>query len=303
MAHALPSVDQELDYADTPTGSNVRRLVQSVRTLYRPDDLGAAANDANALLPFGIAGARGLPGETYKLAFTATLLTNVFKRSQPGLPDEDLLPDPPSIVMGDTGPCCGGYVDLDFDLNLKGCWWVPSGRIFYSAESTDYPKNSTDDASAEFANAQQHFFLPCRFRDPFGITTVVRYDGPVPGTSNATYDLAVAQTKDPVGNQVQAQYDYRTLQPKLVTDPNGNQTAAAFDILGMVTATAVMGKPGQNQGDELTGFTVDLLQSDIDGFLSAADPHSLAPALLGNASTRIVYDLDCFKNSQEHCPR
>ena len=36
--------------------------------------------------------------------------------------------------------------------------------------------------------------------------------------------------------------DYRVLQPAQVTDPNGNRAAAAFDVLGLVAGTAVMGK-------------------------------------------------------------
>ena len=40
--------------------------------------------------------------------------------------------------------------------------------------------------------------------------------------------------------------DYRVLQPALVTDPNRNRTEVAFDTLGMVVGTAVMGKPEEN---------------------------------------------------------
>jgi gamma-glutamyl:cysteine ligase YbdK (ATP-grasp superfamily) len=50
------------------------------------------------------------------------------------------------------------------------------------------------------------------------------------------------------------------LQPRLVTDPNGNRTEAAFDTLGMVVGTAVMGKPlpATTEGDTLDGFDPDL---------------------------------------------
>ena len=41
--------------------------------------------------------------------------------------------------------------------------------------------------------ARQHFFLPRRFRDPFGNTTAVTYD---------RYDLLVSQTRDALGNLV-----------------------------------------------------------------------------------------------------
>ena len=42
---------------------------------------------------------------------------------------------------------------------------------------------------------------------------------------------------------LQSGIDYRVLQPYWVTDPNGNRTRVAFDALGMVVGTAVMGKP------------------------------------------------------------
>lgn len=240
--------DKDCNCEDTPGADKERRLFEHSRTLFRPDDLGVAAGDAKTSMAFGTMGARAIPAETYKLAFTGDLLNKVFSRRRSGQPDENLLPDPPASLLSDKGPSGGGYVDLDGNGN----WWVPSGRIYYS-------QGVSDDASTEFDTAQNHFFLPKRFVDPFLHATIIGYDGP----SGSPYDLAVAQTVDPLGNQIQAEYDYRTLQPKLVTDPNSNQTAATFDILGMVTATAIMGKPGENKGDELSGFTVDLAQADV----------------------------------------
>jgi len=46
-------------------------------------------------------------------------------------------------------------------------------------------------------------------------------------------------------------HDYRTLSPSLITDPNGNRAGVLFDELGMVVATAVMGKVTESLGDEL----------------------------------------------------
>ena len=101
----------------------------------------------------------------------------------------------------------------------------------------------------ELAYARQHFFLPHRYRDPFHTNAVstesfVTYDA---------YDLLMVETRDPLGNrspsrrrttgQHRDQNDYRVLQPGWVTDPNGNRTQVAFDTLGMVVGTAVMGKP------------------------------------------------------------
>ena len=121
----------------------------------------------------------------------------------------------------------GRYVHSEGDTN----WWVPSGRVFFSP-------GTNDDPATERAYARDHFFLPRRIRDPFHredfkTESTVDYD---------VYDLLVTQTRDALDNLVTARNDYRVLQPSLLTDPNGNRSEAAFDTLGMVVGTAVMGK-------------------------------------------------------------
>ena len=85
------------------------------------------------------------------------------------------------------------------------------------------------------------------------------------------------------------------LQPREVTDPNRNRSASAFDALGMVVATAVMGKPGQPLGDLLEGFSADPTLAEVRAFI--ADPQAEAASLLGKATTRIVYDLDRYRRA------
>src|SRR6266478_4699586 len=87
-----------------------------------------------------------------------------------------------------------------------------------------------------------------------------------------------------------------------MTDPNGNRTAVSFDALGLVAATAVMGKAGENLGDLLTGFSADPTQVSVEGFYDAIDPHTVAGPLLGNTTTRVVYDVRRFFNSQAAAP-
>ncbi len=290
--------------ANTPAGTRLR-LIEHLRTLYRPDDLGSAQNNPLALLPLGETGSLALPGETCQLAFTAGLLAQTFQRPldvvpPPGAPPpESLLPDPAQVlpINASTGKVAdrGGYVDPDGD----GCWWIPSGRIFYSDSVNHSP-------AKELAEARSHFFLPRRYRDPFGHETTVSYDGP--GNPLAPrYDLLVARTTDALGNTVQARNDYRVLQPDLAIDPNRNRTQVAFDALGMVTGTAVMGKEdepdGKPKGDSLDDFEADLTQAQIDGFCDAEDPHAPAPILLKDATTRIIYDLDRFHRTQQAHPK
>src|SRR5262249_55815466 len=141
-------------------------------------------------------------------------------------------------------------------------------------------------AAQELSTARQHFYLPRNVADPFGHSTVVDYDG---------HDLLVVRTSDALRNTVAAANDYRVLQPRLVTDPNRNRTAAAFDALGMVVATAVMGKDGENLGDLLEDFNADPPLTDLQDFI--ADPQAQAASLLGKATTRMVYDLERYQRA------
>jgi hypothetical protein len=218
-------------------------------------------NDLTDLLPLGALESLALPGESYKLAFTPALLTQAY-----GGRVTD------SMLAGD-----GGYVHSEEDAN----WWIPSGGVFFSPNVSDTP-------AQELAFARQHFFFPHRFRDPFGNTAVASYNA---------YDLLVKQTIDPLGNRVRADHDYRLLQPFRVTDPNGNRADVAFDTLGLVAGTAAMGKATETKGDSLVGFEPDPTPQQRQDFL--ANPLGNAAPLLGQATTRIIYDLDRYRTTQQ----
>lgn len=277
----IHTYDGEVNYEDTPPNSRQRRLIEHIRTLYRPDDLGVSLDDPLALLSPCTIEPLALPGETYKLAFTPGLLTQVYQRPREGQPPENLLLNPNDILPielpGGHVADRGGYVDLDGN----GHWWIPSGRVFHSS-------NTGDTVAEELTHARRHFFLPQRYRGPFGQTSTVSNDG---------YDLLIVETHDALGNHVTLGNDYRVLQPMLVTDPNRNRSAVAFDTLGMVVGTAVMGKPGENLGDSLDGFQADLTEAVILHHLAnpATDPH----AILGRATTRLVYDLFAYQRTKD----
>ena len=253
-------------------GQPYRRLIERMRTLYRPDDLGASHGDPAAQLPLGRLESRALLGNAYKLAFTSGLIAQVYKREGTAL-----LPSP-RPVFGGVGGGGGGYVDLDHDGN----WWVASGRVYYHPNPDSSP-------ARELAEARRHFFTPRRFVNQFGKAATIDFDSD---------DLLVIRSTDAVENTSAAVNDYRVLQPTLLTDPNGNREAAAFDALGLVTGTAVMGKVTEEVGDSLADFDADLQQPAIDDFFFADDPHSVAGVLLRSASTRIVYDLDRFATTR-----
>ena len=300
---ALLAVGTEIPYERVPDNvSKQKRLIEHVRTLYRKDDL-------TTLLPLGVLEPLALPGESYKLAFTPGLLAQVFRRNgQPLLPN-------PSNVLGGQGADRGGYV-VSQGLKASGNfpntdpddhWWIPSGRVYLSPSPIQTP-------TQELTYARQHFFLPHRYRDPFHTNTTstesfVIYD---------VYDLLILETRDPLGNRITVGErllnedidptspgnDYRVLQPQQVMDPNRNRTRVAFDALGMVVGTAVMGKPEDNPipGDRLeTTFRADLTQAETDQFF--ANPTGpIALTLLDQATTRIIYDLEQFRRTRETNP-
>jgi RHS repeat-associated protein len=150
---------------------------------------------------------------------------------------------------------------------LPDVWWVPSGRQAFKADA---------------------FYLPHQSRDPFGNVSSITYDA---------YGLLVERIEDPLENIVQARNDYRVLQPDLITDPNGNRAQVVFDALGLVVGTVVMGKITESKGDSLDGFKADLTETDIQSFL--IDPKRNAKALLAQATTRIIYDLDRFVSDHQ----
>ena len=269
----------EIEYESNPDhADHQKRLIERVRTQYRSDDL-------SGILPVGHIEPRMLAGETYKLAFTPGLISQTFVLDHADDAPEHLLSNPVSILSVEANQSAadrGGYVDLDNDGN----WWIPSGRTLLSP-------NPDDTSCQELEFAKDHFFLDRRYRDPFHTDntpteTTVTYD---------KHDLLVVETCDPVGNEIAATNDYRVLQPRLVTDPNRNRSEVAFDALGMVVGTTVMGKPEESVGDSLEGFVADLDEPDLLQHL--ANPHDDPYSLLQKAATRLAYDLFAFHRTAE----
>jgi RHS repeat-associated protein len=258
---------------DPSPGTPQKRLIEQTRTLFRDNGL-------NGPLALGVLQSLALPYESYKLAFTPGLVAQVYV----GRATDAMLAND------------GRYVHSQGDTD----WWVPSGRTFYSPDPSAT-------AAQELSYARQHFFRPGRYRDPFhtdqvSTETVVQYDA---------YDLLVQETRDALGNRmtagernvdptrplVRGGQDYRVLQPALVMDPNRNRSAVAFDALGFVVGTAVLGKPEESLGDSLTGFVNDLTDAVVQDHL--ANPLANPQAILGQATTRLVYDLLAYSRTRD----
>jgi RHS repeat-associated protein len=264
-AHDLPYEDIN---AGGVTGAGAyRRPIEDLRTRYR-------SNNLSQILPVRTLQALALPGEGYKLSFTPGLLSTVYQRPHAGLATENLLANPGSVLLANASLPSdrGGYVDLDGD----GRWWIPSGRVFF------HP-TETATAADELVEGAGHFFLPRRVQDPFSRSSFVDYAN----------DLLPAKTRDALGNTIEALHDYRVLQTRQLTDPNGNRSFVAFDAFGLAVATAVRGKSSEALGDSLDDFgdfAADPTVTELQEFV--ARPADFKATLLKNASTRFVYDLD-----------
>ncbi|MFI1159285.1 SpvB/TcaC N-terminal domain-containing protein [Streptomyces sioyaensis] len=249
LAELKQVIDTELPYHDWNTNRSgpTRRLIEHSQTLFRRNDLAGS-------LALGALESMALPYETYRLALTPELITDLYRDRV----DDAMLRD-------------AGYVWRE------GGWWVPSGRAFYAAADTP-----------ELEQARSHFFQPARFTDPLGHTTTVTYD---PYDLLVTQTVDPLGNRHTVGERGTADEivsngnDYRVLQPAVATDPNRNRTLVSFDVLGRVAGTATMGRREESLGDSLDGFDPD--QDPAPYFV---DPLAASHDLLGSATTRIVYD-------------
>ncbi|HNN92498.1 MAG TPA: SpvB/TcaC N-terminal domain-containing protein, partial [Pseudomonadota bacterium] len=79
-------------------------------------------------------------------------------------------------------------------------------------------------------------------KDPQGRLTDAQYD--------TTYSLFPVQVTDPAGLITTAEHDFHFLQPKKLTDSNGNSTSVAFTPLGLVKQRMIQGKT-VTEGDQL----------------------------------------------------
>ena len=262
------------------------RLIEHARTLYFDDgdDPAGAPWRVENLLPFGSHGPRGLKYEDYMLALTGSLLAAVFGRAgatdlradklnwelSPGVAARSVLADPAK----------SGYVSgSSIDPALRDQYWIRSGIAGFA-----------DDAHA-------HFYLPERFTDAFGNVTTLRYDRKdlfVESSTDAKNNI-VALARDVAGKP---RFDYRLLAPLEMIDVNGNHAEVAYDIRGLVVASANKGKQanGTWQGDHLGGLGPELINpplADVVGFCTGAGfgpvQQQEARTWLGSATSRFVY--------------
>lgn len=264
MKTAAPAA-AEIQYEEQPNNnSEQKRLIERVRTLYYKDDLSGA-------LPLGEVGSHALPYQSYKMAFTPGLLTEVYG----GRVNDDLLRDEGRYVKGKDLKDAKLFDAQDQD----GVWWIPSVKHIFDAAK---------------------FYLRVKFVDPFIEPLKLVY-----ATDYDDYSLLVTRTTDPLSNAVSAENNYRTMQPERITDANGNRSQVVFDALGLIVGTAVMGKADETKGDSLEGFQAELDEATVIAHIK--DPLTNPLNILQKATTRMVYDLRRYartkktdQNGREH---
>jgi RHS repeat-associated protein len=274
-----------IGYEEQPDLSTPQaRLLGKERTIYNADDL-------SSHLALATTDTIGLVYERYTLALTDSMLGKyLHQNGQPLLADMMAILTSTSLdgggfILGESLTAAGIFPDSD----APGQYWIPSGQSFFSADST----------AQEPSVARSNFFIPRRYRNPFGAESIVTYDD---------YNLLLVEARDFIGNRVTAgerdqsgttlpANDYRVLAPRIMTDINGNRTEIAFDALGLVICSAVEGKKGTNDGDSFQDVPFDLDESEVLAHLS--DPFAKAQTYLGTATTRYFYDYSAFARSRD----
>jgi YD repeat-containing protein len=151
--------------------------------------------------------------------------------------------DQRDAVFGLTGAPTNSELTNEGGYILEGdAWWVHTGHPTYDAAK---------------------FYAITAVTDPFGNVYTTTYDD---------HTLLTVSASDPLGHTTTAEHDYRLLTPWQVTDANGNRTQVAFDILGFVTASAVMGKVGDSDGDTLEDPT-STFEYDLFAWQTTAKPN------------------------------
>ncbi|KAI3317662.1 hypothetical protein HD806DRAFT_540987 [Xylariaceae sp. AK1471] len=247
----------EVPFAEDPGPSSTRLckvLLAKDRAYYRSSDM-------SCRLPQGQIERFSTPGQTYQLASTTGLRSEIFTADGRNL-------------LADVSPAEGGYADLDGD----GCWWIPSSQSRFIS-----PSGTTTDAALELRTARSHFYISTFAIDRFGNVSQSELDSTL---------LFRIRFVDAVGNQTAYEYDYVALGAAVQIDENENRTKIAYDGFGDPVGAAPGGKEGKGIGDTLDAFQSVLDTKQLIDFVR--HPIETAPKLLGSAGNRCIYNRQPF---------
>jgi RHS repeat-associated protein len=219
-------------------------------------------NDLSGSLALHYLESNGIPFESYQLAYTPALIADIF-----------------GIKVNAALMLEGKFTNSEGDDN----WWIRSGTTQFI------------DNTETVNDAQNRFYSPVSYIDPYSAETKVKY--------YKNYFLFIEETEDALGNRAKVDlFNFLTLSPQRMKDPNNNLSEVMVDELGLVKAMAVFGKG--NEADDLTGLTEFSSSAEIilvNNFFNAPSSDVLTTHgknLLQHATTRFVYDLDVYKNTR-----
>jgi hypothetical protein len=236
-------------YQQIQAGTAPRKLFGQIFNYYD--------GDAFVGLPFGQLGDFGALVRTTSLALTEEIIRVAL--SDPANPNAPSMPPylrPEGVTnwpaeypqeFQDNTPALAGYTFADGSDHWMRGYFADGSRVAFDFQIPGFPRRG----------------LPMTTRDPLGSDTTIAYDQP--------FDLLPVQVTDAVGLTTSAEYDYRVLQPRMVTDANGNRHAVTFSPLGLVISTAVMGKAGEPVGDTLE-VSGSRLEYDFFAFVNRRQP-------------------------------
>ncbi|MCB9283907.1 MAG: insecticidal toxin complex protein [Lewinellaceae bacterium] len=215
----------------------------------------------------------GMPYESYQLAYTLGLFDSIFGGK---------------VAYNDVNMQKGRFVHSEGDGN----WWIRSGMVHY------YDSGLGEDINT----AKQRFYSPLAFEDPFATIAKVNY--------YKDYFLFIQKTEDALANKVKIeQFNFRALGPQVIRDINDNLSAVLIDELGLVKASAILGKDLDGDGvveldltDSLAGLqeTTEHETTAIQAFFTTEDSNELdtiGRTLLQQATGRFLYDFDVYQNT------
>lgn len=235
-------------------GKAQRRLLEHTRNIFYKNDLTGA-------LPLHHLDSLGLPFESYQLAYTPTLLADIFGTKV----NEDVMLE-------------GKFTHCEGDDN----WWIRSGakQFIENAETA--------------VDAQNRFYTPLSYTDPYGAKTKAKH------YSNYFLFIEEIEDALGNKTSVDL-FNFRTLSPQRMKDANANLSETLVDELGLVKAIAVFGKGNEADDlTGLTEFTADTENTQVANFFNASDSvqlTNLGKNLLQHATARFVHDFDAYLNS------
>lgn len=246
------TVAEVLALAESP--AQLRLLSESLN--FFDDDPAQPDRGAFVGRPFGVIGRYGTIVRAETLVLTAELLAAAYGATppayfEPGLPFTGGGAYPAGFAQ--ALPALAGYTQHPAGVPYAGGYYVTSERSRFDFHGPGGVARG----------------LVRERRDALGATTLLKYDQP--------YAFRPVTVVDALHLRLEAELNYRVLQPQVLTEANGNRSRVDFSPLGLVTASWVMGKPGQVEGDVARPGTV--LRYDFRAFFEGrrANPPQLRP--------------------------